>query len=68
MYGYGLLGLNPEQLYEMDVRDFCDMVNGKLGYESLIKDADREYLSHLAGSIMLSSGNYKRGTKIDKIK
>ncbi len=31
-------------------------------------DAEMQYLSHFTANIMLSSGNYKRNTKIERIK
>lgn len=70
-YGYGLLRLKPDELYEMDVRDFLDMVNGAVSwdrdlYETQL-DIEMQYLSRFAASIMYSSGNYKKSTKIEKL-
>lgn len=71
-YGYGLLHLTPEQLYEIDIRDFVDMVNGALLWkrdtENELYDIVMEQLSHFFANVMLSSGNYKKGTKIEKIR
>lgn len=71
-YGYGLLHLTPEQLYEIDIRDFVDMVNGALMWhrdtENELYDTVMEQLSHFFANVMLSSGNYKKGTKLEKIR
>lgn len=71
-YGYGLLHLTPEQLYEIDIRDFVDMVNGALMWhrdtENELYDIVMEQLSHFFANVMLSSGNYKKGTKLEKIR
>lgn len=55
----------------MDVRDFLDMVNGAVSwdrdlYETQL-DIEMQYLSRFAASIMYSSGNYKKSTKIEKL-
>ena len=71
-YGYGLLKLTPEQLYEIDIRDFTDMVNGALLWDNeqidTVYDVVMEQLSHFVANIMLSSGNYKKGTKQEKVR
>lgn len=71
-YAYGLLRLKPEDLEEIDVRDFLDMVNGALSWDRDVNDAELdilfEQLSHFTANIMLSSGNYKKSTKLERIK
>lgn len=56
----------------MDVRDFVDMVNGKLAWESEVNEAKLDIMfeqqSHFTANIMLSSGNYKKSIKLEKIK
>ena len=71
-YAYGLLRLKPEDLEELDVRDFLDMVNGTLLWERDMEEAKLDVwfdqLSHFTANIMLSSGNYKKSTKLERIK
>lgn len=72
MYAYGLLRLKPEDLEEIDVRDFLDMINGALLWERDMEenrlDIWFDQLSHFTANIMLSSGNYKKSTKLERIK
>lgn len=48
------------------------MVSGTVMWEKDLYeakfDAEMQYLSHFTANIMLSSGNYKRNTKIERIK
>lgn len=67
-----MLRLKPSDLEEIDIRDFQDMVSGTVMWERDLYearfDAEMQYLSHFTANIMLSSGNYKRNTKIERIK
>lgn len=67
-----MLRLKPEDLEEIDLCDFVDMVNGALGWERDTQEAkmdlEMQYLSHFTANIMLSSGNYKKTVKLDTIK
>lgn len=48
------------------------MVNGALSWDRDVNDTELdilfEQLSHFTANIMLSSGNYKKSVKLDKIK
>ena len=55
----------------MDIRDFLDMVNGKLSWEAELYEArldiELQHFAHFTASIMYSSGNYKKSTKLSKL-
>ena len=67
-----MLRLKPEDLENIDVKDFLDMVNGALQWDSDVKTSEIDLwfdqLSHYTANIMLSSGNYKKSVKLERIK
>ena len=44
------------------------MVTGAIQWDESMLDVEFEQQSHFTANIMLSTGNYKKGTKPDKIK
>lgn len=75
-YGYGLLGLNQEDLYAMDCEEFLERVEGCLSwqqdrlfnYDKPLQDSLLDYLAWFSANIMHSSGNFKKGTNPDEIR
>lgn len=61
-----MLRLSPADLQELSVEDFLDQVEGCLLWESTKQESLTEglldWLSWFTANVMLSSGNYKKGT------
>lgn len=65
--GYGLLGLMPEQLFNLTLPEFFDMVNAKMYQDGLNNDRTMQQLAWQTALIMTSSGNYKKGVDPKKL-
>jgi hypothetical protein len=67
-YGYGLLGLLPDQLFSLTLPEFLDMVNAKLTIHAINEDKEMERLSWQTSLLMTATGNYgKKGIDKDKL-
>lgn len=67
-YGYGLLKLTPADLYALDAFEFLEMVEGSLAWHEQERDDLLEWLAWYTANSMVSTGNFKKGTKVEDIK
>jgi len=67
-YGYGLLGLRPEELYSLDSFDFLEMVEGSLAWNEHKTDDMLDWFSWFTANQMVATGNFKKGTEPEKVK
>lgn len=66
-YAYGLCNLSPKELKELECVEFCEFVYHKHLYVEKALDRELQYQAWFTANQMLSSGNYKKGTKAKKL-
>jgi len=67
-FGYGLLGLLPEQLYSLTLMEYQDMVYAKTTQQAVEDDKEMERTAWLASLLMSATGNYgKKGIDPKKL-
>ncbi|MEH7117215.1 hypothetical protein V7128_07305 [Neobacillus vireti] len=62
-YGYGLLGLDMQTLYSMDLFEFVERVEGALLWHEYQLDEHLNNHAWFTANLMMASGNLKKGTK-----
>lgn len=67
MYGFGLLGYRDTSFYDMDARDFIQMVEGALFWEWECEDRLFSQFAVFTAQQIYASGNVKKGTGIKKL-
>lgn len=67
-YGYGLLKLDQDTLYNMDLFEFMERVEGSLLWHEQVYDTMLNWMAWYTANIMMSSGNMKKGTDALKLK
>ncbi|MFR7272443.1 hypothetical protein ACLVL5_06065 [Streptococcus pneumoniae] len=66
--GYGLLGLTPDTLFSLSLKEYTDMVNAKLYYQAYEDDLEMQRLAWQSSLLMSATGNYgKKGIDMKKL-
>lgn len=66
--GYGLLGLTPDELFSLSLKEFTDMVSAKLYYQAYEDDLKMQRLAWQSSLLMSATGNYgKKGVDMKKL-
>lgn len=67
-YGYGLLGLKPDELFSLTLPEYLDMVNAKLTMKYVEEDKTYERTAWQTSLLMSATGNYgKKGIDPKKL-